>query len=152
MTDKLEELLARTLRDLPTRRAPGTLEARVLGGLERRAAQPWWRRSFAHWPLSARMALVVVCIGCTGLEFLGSQWTMATVAALTPGNAMALFPAPQALGLLSVATALADVPLRLISPLWLYSGLAAGAVLYVMLFGLGAAAYRTLYLKPLDGR
>jgi hypothetical protein len=31
---------------------------------------------------------------------------------------------------------------------WLYGGIAAGAMLYVILFGLGAAAYRTLYLQP----
>jgi hypothetical protein len=35
---------------------------------------------------------------------------------------------------------------------WLYGSLTAGALLYAALFGLGAAAYRILYLKPFDGR
>jgi hypothetical protein len=30
--------------------------------------------------------------------------------------------------------------------------LAAAALLYALLFGLGAAAYRLLYLQPLNGR
>lgn len=33
-------------------------------------------------------------------------------------------------------------------PEWLYAGLALGGVLYVLLFALGAAAYRALYLNP----
>jgi hypothetical protein len=36
---------------------------------------------------------------------------------------------------------------RAVPPTWLYEGAAVGAVLYALLFGLGAAAYRTLYLK-----
>jgi hypothetical protein len=35
---------------------------------------------------------------------------------------------------------------RAVPPDWLYGAMAAGAVLYAALFGLGAAAYRTLYL------
>ena len=37
---------------------------------------------------------------------------------------------------------------RVIPPAWLYGVFAAGAMLYAVLFGLGAAAYRTLYLRP----
>lgn len=46
--EKLERLIHRTLRDLAPRRAPRTLEARVFAELERRAALPWWRQSYAH--------------------------------------------------------------------------------------------------------
>ena len=152
MTDKLQEWLTRTVRDTPSRRAPRTLEARVFGELQRRAAQPWWRRTFAHWPLPARLAFMAVCIGCGGLALLGGDWSIAALAALRPATAWAALPSQQAVGLLAAATALADVPGRLIPPLWLYAALAAAAALYVMLFGLGAVAYRTLYLKPLDGR
>jgi hypothetical protein len=36
---------------------------------------------------------------------------------------------------------------------WLYPGIVVCAVLYAVLFGLGAAVYRTLYLQPLnDGK
>jgi len=46
---------------------------------------------------------------------------------------------------------LAALLVRLIPPLWIYAGLAVGAMLYVMLFGLGAAAYRMLYRPALAG-
>jgi len=36
---------------------------------------------------------------------------------------------------------------RAIPPLWLSGGLAVSAALYSVLFGLGIAAYRTLYLN-----
>ena len=61
------------LRNLPDRKAPAGLEARVLAEISRRAALPWWRKSFAHWPvavrlgfliLSARVAAVAVGAGC----------------------------------------------------------------------------------------
>jgi hypothetical protein len=38
--------------------------------------------------------------------------------------------------------------LHVIPPLWMYGILIVGTFLYVTLFGLGAAAYRTLYLRP----
>ena len=36
-------------------------------------------------------------------------------------------------------------------PAWLYGGIAVCALLYAVLFGLGAAMYRTLYLQPTAG-
>ena len=36
---------------------------------------------------------------------------------------------------------------RLVPPLWIYLALTVGALLYTALFGLGAFAYRTLYLQ-----
>lgn len=142
MTDKLEEWLDRTLRELPPRAAPGTLEARVLGEIRRRAAQPWWQRGFAHWPSFARVAFVVMGIVVTAFCSLGS---------LHAPNLGSVLPLAQAMRLVSVASALAAVPTHLVSPLWLTAALAAGALLYIMLFGLGAVAYRTLYFKPLRG-
>ena len=35
---------------------------------------------------------------------------------------------------------------------WLYQGIVVCAVLYAVLFGLGAVVYRTLYLQPLNGK
>ena len=142
MTDELERWLQRVLRELPSRRAPGTLQARVLGELQRRAVQPWWRRSFAHWPLPARLAFVAICIGCTGLALLGGDWTVTALGSLGSGAAKTMLPVQQAWGLISA------VARRLMSSIWLYPALSAAAALYAMLFGLGAVAYRTLYLEP----
>ncbi len=142
MTDKLEEWLDRTLRELPPRAAPGTLQARVLGELRRRATLRWWQRSFAHWPTFARAAFVVMAIGMTALLSLG--WRYAP-------DLLSMLPLAQAMRLLAAATVLAAAPAHLVSPAWMTAALTAGALLYVMLFGLGAVAYRTLYLKPQSG-
>jgi len=140
--ETLRRLVDHVLRDLPHRAAPATLEARVRAEIQRRDRETWWRRSFADWPTPARGAFVVVCLSLTTLTLWGGSLPMLDLA-----------PAMQQLvRLLSLATTLADIPQRLIRPLWLDSALAAGAVLYAMLFGLGALAYRTLFLKPLDGR
>jgi hypothetical protein len=39
---KLERLIHETLRELPARQAPSSLENRVLAELARRTALPWW--------------------------------------------------------------------------------------------------------------
>jgi hypothetical protein len=41
---------------------------------------------------------------------------------------------------------------RIVPPAWAYAGIAAATLLYAVLFGLGAAVYRTLYLQPHNGR
>ncbi len=145
---KLEQAVSQALNGLPLRRAPGTLEARVIAELARRAALPWWRVSFANWPMGARIAFVLVCAALVAATILGgasaylggSTWSSAFAAVLSW-----LHPV---LAVMSSAGALATLLLRVIPPVWLYGLLGLGIFLYVMLFGLGAAAYRTLYLWP----
>ena len=71
---KLERLLDAALRELPLRRAPLSLESRVLGEIERREARPWWRLSFAHWPELARAGFVLACGGLIWLSTLTGIW------------------------------------------------------------------------------
>jgi hypothetical protein len=149
--DKLERLLQRELSALPLRRAPGTLESRVLGELARRAALPWWQRSFANWPVGPRVIFVLICVALIGATFLGGVSAVLGVRSLTEVGALLLSWIQPALVVAASAGGLAALLLRLIPPLWLYGGLAVGAMLYVMLFGLGAAAYRMLYRPSLAG-
>jgi hypothetical protein len=140
----LERLLDRTLHELPLRRAPLTLESRVFGELERRAALPWWRRSFVHWPLLARAAFLVICGALVNLAFLGGATVVAGVRSLSWAREIG--------GLLASAGNLAALLGRMAPPSWAYEAIAVCAVLYAVLFGLGAAVYRTLYLQPLNGK
>ena len=149
--DKLERLLQRELSALPLRRAPGTLESRVLGELARRAALPWWQRSFANWPVGPRVIFVLICVALIGATFLGGVSAVLGVRSLTEVGALLLSWIQPALVVAASAGGLAALLLRLIPPLWLYGGLTVGAMLYVMLFGLGAAAYRMLYRPSLAG-
>jgi hypothetical protein len=140
---KLERLIHQTLRELPRRRAPGTLEQRVMAELERRAALPWWKQNFAHWPTGVRVAF----LGFSVALVAAIMWGMAGV---NVGQARDVFATQIGWmdAIASVGRALRDFAGATISgipSLWLYGGLATIGALYVALFGLGAAAYRTLY-------
>lgn len=139
----LERFVSATLRDLPARRAPRSLEARVLAELERRAALPWWHKSFAHWPVAMRGMFLVGSAAFAG----ALVWALAGFDATQAVNTVSADFAWVA-ALRDVTASLVDsgaILLRGISPVWLYGSLAAIVSLYAMLFGLGTAAYRTLY-------
>jgi hypothetical protein len=145
---KLERALNNALGGLPFRRAPRTLEARVVSELQRRAALPWWRVSFAGWPVGARAAFVLICVALVAATILGGASAYLGGRPWNEAFAQVLSWIHPFLAVMSSAGGLAALLLRVIPPLWLYGGLGLAIFLYVMLFGLGAAAYRTLYLWP----
>ncbi|MBL9188023.1 MAG: hypothetical protein JNK23_11125 [Opitutaceae bacterium] len=139
--EKLAQDIDRTLRALPPRRAPFSLEHRVRAEIARRAALPWWRRSFTHWPLPVQAGFLALS-------------ALAVYAVLSLGGAI---PAPAAgtlagpltwiEGGLAVGRSIAGVcetVVRSLPPLWLYGGLAFCAAAYAAVVGLGAAVWRNL--------
>jgi len=150
--DELERLMEGALKDLPLRRAPSTLEARVLGELARRAALPWWRRSFGHWPLLARAVFVVICAGLIRLAFLEGAVAGAGVRSLHESGVLPLSWMRDVGVLAAAAGNLMALLARTAPPFWVYEGIAVCAVLYAVLFGLSAAVYRTLFLQTHNGR
>ena len=147
--EKLERLIHQTLRSVPDRRAPFSLEGRVLAAIAAQAALPWWRKSFLQWPLAAQVAFLVVIAGVVKLVMLGLVWATGDFEFVQFRNAFATqFSWIELIG--SAVAGVADfcaVVFRAIPPLWLYGGLAVLASLYATLFGLGAAAYRVLYAQ-----
>jgi hypothetical protein len=144
--EPLDQVVHRALRELPPRRAPRTLEQRVLAEIARRAALPWWRRSFAHWPAPALAGFVLVSLGAIKLVFLGAGWGAAGLPTAEVEAAMAQ-PIQWWESFRTVAEALrgtVELMARHIPPLWWYGGLATLAAVYAALFGLGAAAFRML--------
>jgi hypothetical protein len=144
--DRLERLLGDTLRRLPDRPAPPSLESHVLEALARRGSQRWWRRSFGHWPAFARVGLVTGCAALIGITLLGGPWTAALSSFQGDGASSSWIGQAAAItGMVGnlVASLIHAVPTE-----WLLLGSAAAALLYAFLFGLGAAAYRLLYLQP----
>lgn len=144
--EEIEKLVDRTLRDLPARRAPRTLENRVLAAIAAQQALPWWRQSFVHWPLAARGAFFVVTALLAAAIITLCFRTSAEV------QATSLLAGPLALWgkVAAVCTGVGNfgaVVLRSIPSVWLYGGLAFIGVMYVALFGLGAAAYRSLFVQ-----
>jgi len=145
--EQLEQLVHTALRSLPDRRAPASLESRVLAALERQAAIPWWHRSWNYWPQSVRALFLVFCAAvAAGLVFasLGVQAGFDSAPfqhAVAPAQALVD-------NLLAAGRWLAGFTDRLVGQIpawWLYGAAAFVAGIYAMLFGLGAAAYRTLW-------
>jgi hypothetical protein len=143
----LERLIGTALRQLPLRQAPPGLESRVLRELERRAALPWWSRSIAHWPLAARALFVAICIGLAGAAWLAAPWAATGIEALHD-SAVSTPWAHEVLAITSIAGELLALFARIVPPAWLHEALTVSALLYVALFGIAAAAYRILYLRP----
>jgi hypothetical protein len=144
---RLERLLNRTLRELPLRRAPLTLESRVLAELQRRAALPWWRHSFARWPRIAQGAFTLLCAALVGLAFPVGAWVVAGLGSVHESRVLSMPWARQTLAVMGAAGDLSASLARALPPAWVYDGLALSAVLYAALFGLAIAAYRTLSLN-----
>lgn len=137
--EKLERLIEGALSGLPLRRAPEVLQRRVLDEIARRATAPWWRRGFAQWPTAARAGFVVLCLVLAGLS-LSSGVTHQF-------GAQTLTWAQPLIGLMASMGAVAALAASLVPLPLVYFALGVGALLYVLLFGLGAFAYRTLYLQ-----
>jgi len=145
--EELAQTIHRTLRSVPLHRAPRTLEGRVLAAIEARAALPWWRQSFAQWPMPARVAFLISSAAVAKLVLMATVWVMAGFDSAQFASA---FSAPQAWigtgsSIVQGISACAGTLYRSIPPLWLYGGLAFVGAMYAALFGLGATAYRTLY-------
>jgi hypothetical protein len=143
---RIERAIDQALGELPLRKAPAALEARVLAELSRRIALPWWRCSFAAWPQIARIGFVLVSIALVGLALVGGVWAVENLGSPALG-ALSTPAARHLLALLTVAGQLASLG-HIVPAHWLYEGLAASVLLYALLFGLGITAYRTLYLDP----
>jgi len=145
--EALEQLVHRELRSLPLRRAPRTLESRVLAAIEARNAVAWWHKSWSYWPTPVRAAFAVVATVFAGTAVAACYALLAgvDVAGVTAqaGERLSLFVKLYHAG--AWAFHFGTELFGRIPSLWLYGGLAFVATMYVALFGLGAAAYRTLY-------
>jgi hypothetical protein len=145
--EELEKFIHQNLRALPVRRAPRTLESRVMAAIEQRSMIPWYHKSWSYWPAAVRVAFLTGATAVTG-TLVTTFYVMfngvdtAAVAAQA-GERLSLFTKTYHLAVW-IADFAAQVFGRIPS-LWLYGGIALVAALYATFFGLGAFAYRTLY-------
>jgi hypothetical protein len=144
---EMEARLGQALRTLPERRAPATLESRVLDALARRVPLPWWRRSFGEWPAAARVAFGVTSTVLVVLTVLAAAAANANLGSLGASHALST-PVLHDASVFFVITRTLNVSLTsLLSSSWVLGCLIASAALYAALFGLAIAGYRTLYLN-----
>jgi len=138
----LEQIIHRTLRSLPERRAPRTLEHRVLAAIAAKQSVPWWHKSYAYWPTPVKVsffaASLLFAVGISTLQASNGsavmEWLRSAMSHLNP--------------LRTTANAIGEsgaIVYRSIPSLYIYGALAAFGALYAALFGLGATAYRTLF-------
>ncbi len=147
--DKLERLVREATAGLPARRAPRSLEQRVLMELERRAARPWWRKSFLHWPMPARVGFLVSSVVVAQMLFMLGMWGTAgfEMAHLRDVFMQQFGWMERGLTVFHAVRGFADILARNIPAAWFYGALAFFAMLYLTLFGLGAAAYKALHVQ-----
>lgn len=145
--EQLELLVHRELRALPPRRAPRSLETRVLAAIEHQATVAWYHKSWAYWPAAVRAAFLAVGTGVSGAA-ITAFYLMSREAdpgALTAAASERFAGAKALFHVFRWMVGYTSETIGSIPPLWLYGGLAFAATMYVAFFGLGAAAYRTLY-------
>lgn len=151
---RLERLIDSGLSEQPSIRAPQTLQARVWAELERRAALPWWHRSFRHWPISMRILFVLTALAAVWLVLSANAWSQAADAATQLAAPVSsklnwLQHLGAVLALLgSLYRDTAQTLLQRIPGVWLYGAIALIIAMYSMLAGIGVAAYRTLGRAP----
>ena len=142
----MEAKTHRILRGLPNRKAPSGFEARVLAEITRRAALPWWKKSFAHWPSAVRVAFL-------GLSVLAAVLLVAGI--VTFGNSSGAHALTGSLAnarnwfylardLTVSAKERASFLVGSVPSLWLYGGAALLAMSYATLAAFGALTYRVL--------
>lgn len=145
--EELEQKIHALLREQPVRRAPVSLESRVLGEIARRQALPWWQQSYSYWPNPMKLAFMVIATGVAGVALLLSMHLLGFVSAESVrqtfepvmGAANTLRVLGSALGNI-VSPYLPDF-----SSTYLYAALAVVGGAYAVMLGLGATAYRVLW-------
>lgn len=145
--DPLEKALHQALRSLPNQKAPATLENRVLAELARRQAATGPSRSWASWPAPMRWAFLIVSAGICGLAvavgmmlFRDGGHDLLHSLAGEPVQRLLTFR-----DALRGATSAGSDLFSLIPQTWLYAALGGFFLVYGVLFGIGATAYRTLW-------
>jgi hypothetical protein len=145
--EELEQFISRQLRGLPPRKAPRSLESRVLAAIEHQASIAWYHKSWNYWPAAIRAAFLAVGTGVAGAAvtafYLMTQGIDVNAVASEVGSRLEWVT--KLVGVGAWIFNFTNYIISSIPPVWLYSGFAALAALYVAFFGLGAAAYRAFY-------
>jgi hypothetical protein len=135
---QLESLISKTLREQPLRRAPESLEANVFAAIEQRMSRAWWQSGFARWPVGARIGFALLSIALIRFAISLGTWVGNGFQSISSSVSSAtdwIHPVVH-----STSTFIERIP-----AVWLYGGLLVIASAYIMIFGIGMAAYRTLY-------
>ncbi|MEY4938975.1 MAG: hypothetical protein RIQ93_710 [Verrucomicrobiota bacterium] len=140
--EHLEQLTRAALRDLPWRRAPESLPARVLAAIAQQSSGPWWTQGYSRWPTTARVVFVALTLSLLagGIWVLGGPRPINVIA-------LGMLAGERVQGICAVVSALgnaAAIVIQNINPRWLLGVLGVIALANAVLLGLAAIAYRVL--------
>ena len=145
--EQLEQKIHAVLREQPTRKAPMSLEARVLGEIARRQALPWWHKSYVYWPNPVKLLFLVLATGVAAGVLLYSM----QVLGLVSGDVLKQVFEP-VMGAINTLRVISSALLGWVKPAvmgvsatYLYAALAILGGAYAIMLGLGATAYRVLW-------
>lgn len=144
---QLEQFIHRTLRSLPERRAPLSLEQRVLAAIEMRAALPWWQKSYVYWPTPVRVGFFVLTALAAALVIAGFLFGRTETVRVTADLAQYFAWTGVLRGIVGDIAGAFTTALKALPPIWFYGAIAAIATGYVVLLGAGAAAYRVFFAR-----
>lgn len=145
--DPLERATHEALRSLPQRRAPRSLEQRVLAEIARREARPWWQSPLAQWPAAVRWCFLVFSAALCATAIVVFSEFLSRSSGSSAGQSL-LRVQDSIHGLVTAFRAIGSVGndlIRLIPAPWLYAGLITFAFLYATVALVGATAYRALW-------
>jgi hypothetical protein len=122
------------------------MEARILAELSRRAALPWWRKSYAYWPAAIRASFfvgsaVAAALLVVGLITLGRSVGAQNLAGGVSQPFAWLGTARDVIASMntSIRSLIGSIP-----PVWLYGTVGTIIFCYAALAAISAAAYRAL--------
>jgi hypothetical protein len=148
-SQQLERFIGRVLGQQPLRQAPSSLELRVMQELALRTSRPWWLQGFGRWPWVARLLFLPLGLGLVQLSFTATSRLSSLWQSLQ--HSAPVSTAQSGLQLLSnfgqAVQSLGNVVTHEIPQIWIYGGAAVALLLYAAMFGLGAAAFRTLVVS-----
>ena len=139
----LEQRITRVLAGTAEFKAPESLQAQVLKGIERHAKVPWWQRRVPEWPPLAQLLFLLTGIAAAAALLLARPATPKTLSTVIHQPAALLHTT---LSLFSVFHRFADTLLGTLTDGVWYGGLGLCAAAYVALFILIAFGYRLLHM------
>jgi hypothetical protein len=140
--EKLTRLIGTLLDGQPPRRAPSSLQARVLAAVQARESASGWALGFTHWPRAAQIAFTLVALGVVKLTLLAAEWGAATL-----GTASLYKGAVHDVSWTWTLVEAVMISVRSIPELWLWGISALVASVYLGCLSISAVAYRALYAR-----
>jgi hypothetical protein len=139
---ELEKRLDAELKNLSPLAAPPSLIPRVLAVLQERAQKSWWQRAWWEWPLTAKLAFVVIALAIAGAFSSSGIMLGEGVTEYSQSVTEHLFNSGEEGGMLdSLISVIQVLWTSLAQPVLLYIVAGAG-VLYLSCIALGTAFFR----------